>query len=726
MPRKPRALPRPASGLLSRAWRWTGARPWWLRWCLRLGGAAALLAFGAFLVTSLVYGSLARGYDMKKLGTMPERSVVYDARGEVMGRLHGENRVVVPLADVSPHFIQALLAREDDRFYSHGGVDWRGLARALARDLKDRSFTQGASTITMQLARNSFSLGGKSLHRKLLEMAVARRIESSYSKDEILALYVNRIFFGTGLYGVERASQAYFGKPAKDLTLDEGAMLAAIIRGPNKFSPFRAYDVAVSGRDMVLDRMVARGRITPQQADAAKTVQTKVGGAPQFTTEDDYALDAVRRDLLRLLDAEDEEDGGLHIHTTIDLELQRAAEHSLEQRLAAVEKTKGYPHPTRAQWQKSGAKGAPTYLQGAVVVLDNPTGAMLAIVGGRDFKESVFNRAILARRPVGSTFKPFVYTAAIQSGLFPTTLVEDAPVTIGNWQPNNSDGTFGDPMPLEAGLFRSRNTVTVRAGETAGIDHVVELAERAGLGKVENPTPQLYIGNFDTSLESLTSAYTCFPNGGQRLRPYLIERIENKDGDVIFRNEPAGYPVLTPGASWCVTAMMEKVLGPGGTAASARTLGYKSPAAGKTGTTDEYKDAWFVGFNRRLTCGVWVGMDQPQRIAAQAYGSRMALPVWVDVMKASGSLGYPAESPRPDVPVEPVELCRVSGKRATDACRHARSAVETELPADLLAHFAQDPCPVHRGGGFHAPRTPAGSPGGSGPGLWDRIKGWFR
>lgn len=706
--------------------------PWWLRWPARLALAGAVLGLAAWCVVWFIYASLARGFDLEKLGSMPERSIVYDVHGQEIGRLHGANRVTVPLGEVSPHFVSALLAREDDRFYRHGGIDYRGLARALLRDLKDRSFTQGASTLTMQLARNSYALSGKSLHRKLLEMALARRIEAAYSKDQILELYMNRIFFGSGIYGVERAAQAYFGRPARDLDLGESAMLAAIIRGPNKFSPFRVPEVAHSGRDMVLDRMALKDRISPAEAEAAKARPTAIQKEPAVSGQESYALDSVRRALDRVLDAEDEEDGGLRIYTTIDLTLQAAAEKALEEKLAAVEKTRGYPHPTRAQWrqraQAGTAQGAPDYVQGSVVVLDNTTGAALAVVGGRDFSESAFNRAMSARRPIGSTFKPFVYTAGVQSGLFPTTLVDDGPIDIGGWRPRNSDNTFGGLLPMETGLARSRNTMTVRVGEYAGLDRVVELAERLGLGKVARPSPQLSIGNHDATLFELAGAYTCFPNAGERLRPFLLGHVENKEGDVIFRNERLGYPAMAAGASWCVSRMLEKVFAPGGTAASARTLGYKGPAAGKTGTTDDFKDAWFVGYHQRLTCGVWIGLDQPGRITGQGYGSRMALPVWVGIIKEAEKLGYTPGPPTPELMTEKIELCAASGLLATTGCRAAGAAVTTELPIDLIDRFATEPCGQHGRGGISSRREPREerSPSSTGRSFWNRLKSIFR
>lgn len=486
---------------------------------------------------------------------------------------------------------------------------------------------------------------------------------------------------------------------------------------------------------MVLRRLVVQERLTAAEAEAAMAAATVIQPEPVGTSQETYALDAVRRALDSVLDAEDEEDGGLRIFTTIDLRLQAAAEQALEEQLSAVEKTRGYPHPTRAQWtaHPGPAGSAPEYVQGSAVVFDNSTGAMVAIIGGRNFQESPFNRALLARRPVGSTFKPFVYASAVQTGLFPSTLVDDGPVSVGGWAPKNSDGTYGGLMPAATGLARSRNTMTVRVGERAGLDHVIELTGRLGLGAVRQPSPQLYIGNHDATLHALTSAYTVFPNGGQRLRPYLLDHVENREGDVVFRNEPMGYPAMAPGAAWCVTRMLENVFEPGGTAARARGLGFKSPAAGKTGTTDDFKDAWFVGFTRRLTCGVWVGLDQPERITGQAYGGRMALPVWVEVMKKAEELGYaPGQSPAPDVTVEKASICTRSGLAATGACQAAGSAATEELPADLLDHFVTGPCPEHgagspvtRSGRYRAPDA-ADRPAGRPPGLWERLRSVFR
>ncbi|MEZ5301419.1 MAG: transglycosylase domain-containing protein [Verrucomicrobiales bacterium] len=705
---------------------------------LVIAGAAALLVAGITL--HLVYWNIARGFDLADLGKMPARSEVFDRQGVLIGRLHGENRVMVDLADVSPHFVDALLAREDARFYSHGGVDYIGLARAVVENLRRGHLAQGASTITMQLARNSFGMADKTLHRKLVEAALARRIEGELEKDEILELYINRIFFGRGMCGLQRASLAYLGKPARDLTLGESAMLAGIIRSPNRFSPHGHLEKALRERDDVLDRMVLKGFITEAEAEAAKKREIKTTDADAGSAQETYALDAVRRDLDLVLHAADQEDGGLRIYTTLDSTLQTACENALEVRLRAVEAQDGYGHPTKAGYDRRAAAGAevagpPDYLQGAVVAIDNDSGGIVALVGGRDFAQSQYNRALHSRRQIGSTFKPFVYAAGMERGLFPGTLIGDGPIRRGElssvtdgWSPNNSDGKFGGLAPLRSGLVRSRNTMTVRVGDHAGLEFVGSLCEKAGLGAPDALSAQLFIGNHGSTLRDLTSAFTIFPNAGVRRRPFVIDRIETAAGETLFLSGQIEYGVVSPGAAFLTAGILREVVR-SGTAAGAARLGYKNPrAGGKTGTTDDYRDAWFVGFNERVTCGVWVGLDQPRRIVARGYGSTLALPVWVDVMKAAEAGGYRETAPRAEPVLAKIDLCNRSARLAHAGCRTAGCAYAEEVPAGMAP---REFCQFHRGSGgiAGANAQPAPSGGGNSGGdkksLWQRIKGIF-
>ena len=722
-----RKLPAKQS-LRGRFWSWTGDQPWWLRWFWRTAAAGMVLGLFLWLVFEIYFGSLARGYDLDSLGTMPERSEVMDRDGKIIGRMYGENRVLVQKAQVANYFIQALLVREDERFYSHGGIDWFGIVRAAMRNLKAGRTVQGASTISMQLARNSFGLmDQKTLHRKLLEMALTQRIERAKTKDEILELYVNRIFFGNGIYGIERAAQVYFGKHASELRLDEAALLAGIIRGPNKFSPFRNYKGALAERDTVLDRMVVKEYLTPEQANEAKAQPTPVLPPPRNTQQESYALDAVRHDLEQVLDIQDMEDGSLKIYTTLDSKLQQASEEALERKLSSLEQQSGYQHQTMAQYHRARARGAdakPEYVQGAVLLLENHTGAIRAVVGGRDYDDSTYNRALMAKRQVGSTFKPIVYATAIEkAGLLPSTLINDDPIGprelrsgAGNWSPKNSDGTFNGMQSLEFGLVKSRNTMTVRIGERAGMDRVLDMAEQAGIKDIAGRNPQIYIGNLGATVKAMTSAFSMFPNGGQRCRPYLIDRIENAAGEVLFRSGQIQYEVVSPGTAYLMTNMLQKVTGPGGTAAAARQAGLKTPIGGKTGTTDDYQDAWFIGFNPDFTCGVWVGLDDPEKIVGQGYGGKISLPIWTEVMKAvearTPSL-MKATFPQPNL--TPAVICADSGALAGSNCPHPQ---HVNLP---LSRVPTGYCQEHNGG-------PAiqKSPEPEERSLWQRLKGIFQ
>lgn len=621
----------------------SGRRFGWKTWL------ALLLILGLFILCA-VYGTWASLFNLRDVENIPERSAVYDMDGQYYTRLAGENRVTVPIDQVAESFQQALLAREDTRFYKHRGVDPWGIARAIVRNIMRGHAREGASTITQQLARNTFPLGGKTLHRKILEAFVAIRIEQNFTKRQILEDYVNRIYFGSGLYGVETASLAYFGKHAAKLNLGESAMLVGLIRSPNRFSPFRNLKGAIVQRDTVLDRMAGLKMITPEQAEAAKRTKPSIAKNRVTVPQENYALDAVSRDLDVLLDEKQLNEGGLKIYTTIDPKLQRAAESAVDTQLRKIESRSGYSHPRRAEFDAAKLQelNATPYLQGSLVAIDNRTGGIRALVGGRNYAESRYNRALLSPRQIGSTFKPFVYAAAFSRGMRPEALVEDGRIQAGelravsNWDPKNSDGTYRGPMPAAEGLILSRNTMSVRVGDYAGLDHITKVAQASGLAEVPRD-PAILLGALEATLKDLTAAYTVFPNGGVRKQPYVIERIDDADGQVLYRAAHLSANALDHDTSALVTAVLCEVLDRG-TAANARSLGWRKSAAGKTGTTNDYRDAWFVGFTRSLTCGVWVGFDQPQTIMAKGYGATLALPIWVETMNAAPAQKYPAPS----------------------------------------------------------------------------------
>jgi penicillin-binding protein 1A len=674
-----------------------------------------LLLGGGVLAVFLFYGTWAQTFDMKNVGEMPERSTVYDVDGKIYSRLAGANRLKVSLSEVSPQFIAAVLAREDTRFYDHKGIDWRGVLRALVRDVLSMSAKEGASSLTMQLARNSLPLGGRTFSRKLLEAMVALRIEREFTKQQILELYVNRIYFGTGCYGVETASQAYFGKNASKLNLSEAALLAGLIRSPNRFSPLRNPGGAAVQRDAVLDRMVELKKITSAQADQAK--KTKVVTHPKRMPQiqENYAMDAVQRALSLILTQDQMDDGGLSIYTTLDPSVQNSAQDALETQLGKVEHQSNFRHPTKSEYkppENGEGDAAMPYLEGAVVVIDNASGGIRALVGGRDYAQSKFNRALApANRQVGSAFKPFVYAVAFSHGLLPGAAISDGPIQpgeidgAGNWAPGNSDGTFGGVMPCSYGLVHSRNTMSVRVGQFAGLDAVQKAANDLGIAQKIPHGPASYIGSFESNLKDLTSAYTVFPNSGVRRQAYIIERIDDQQHKPIYLAAHINSQAIDPGAAWMTSEVMEDVLTKG-TAASARSLGFRLPAAGKTGTTNDYKDAWFVGFTTTLTCGVWVGFDQPTTIVSRGYGAALALPVWTQVMNKA-SKHYPAEPLQPKMAIQRATVCSISNHLATTGCTAAGSAYDIDLPVDKIPTVA---CQVHGGAQWpFAQQPPDGS-----------------
>src|SRR5437667_3932077 len=661
-----------------------------------------LLIAGGGLAVIVFYGAWAQTFDMKKVGEMPERNTVFDVDGKIYSRLAGANRLKVSLSEVSPLFIAAVLAREDARFYAHQGIDWRGILRALVHDVLSGSAKECASSITQQLARNSLPLGGRTISRKVLEAMVALRIERQFTKQQILELYVNRIYFGTGCYGVETASQVYFSKSASKLDLSEAAILAGLIRSPNRFSPLKnPKDAAMQG-NAVLDRMVALKKITPAQAEQAKIAKITPHPKRLPFIQENYAMDAVQRDLNQLLTQDQIDNGGLSIYTTLDPAVQNADQDALEKQLTKIEHQSNFHHPLKADYkppENGEGDSAMPYLEGAVVVIDNASGGIRALVGGRDYAQSKFNRALApANRQVGSAFKPFVYTIAFNHGLLPSTAISDGPIQpgeidgAGNWSPANSDGTYGGTMLCSYGLIHSRNTMSVRVGQFAGLDAVQKVANDLGISQNVPHGPAIYIGSFETDLKDLTAAYSIFPNAGVRKQAYIIERIDNQQHKPIYRSAHISTPALDPSAAWMTSQLMEQVL-TSGTAASARSLGFRLPAAGKTGTTNDYKDAWFVGYTSTLTSGVWVGFDQPTTIIPHGYGAALALPVWTQVMNKAAQ-HYPAVPLQPTMPLQHATVCSLSNQLATTGCMAAGSAYDIDLPADKVPTAA---CQVHGG-----------------------------
>ncbi|HTR56708.1 MAG TPA: PBP1A family penicillin-binding protein, partial [Casimicrobiaceae bacterium] len=617
----------------------------------------------------------------------PVKTVVYDVRGRVLHEFYRENRSPVRLHDIPRMLVNATLSTEDRNFYHHWGVDLWGVARAAATDVLHMRRTQGGSTITQQLARNLFLTQERTFTRKLKEIALAIELERNYSKDQILEMYFNQIYFGEGAYGVEAAAKTYFDKPLRELTLAEAALLAGIPANPSLYSPRRAPKAALLRRSKVLRNMLATGAITQVEFDNAIHAPLDVTPVRYKNDRAAYFVEMVRLHLDEKYGSNSVYEGGLKVYTTLDMDLQELAEHSLEHQLETLEaQTK--PKVTLANYvvppAAAAAAGATTrmpYLQGALVALDPHNGYIRALVGGRNWDESNFNRATQARRQPGSAFKPFVYTAAMDNGFKPTDMIVDEPVSFpaGNgelYEPQNYDRTFRGPVTLRYAFQQSINVPAIKLLRKVGVSLVASYARRMGIKSPLGQNLSLALGSSEVTLLELVSAYAVIANGGIRNEPVYILKVEDRAGNVLERSALRPFEVLSSGTTATMTSMMQSVMDHG-TGYPARQMGFTLPAAGKTGTMDEYMDAWFVGFVPSLVCGVWVGYDEKRTIGPGMTGARAALPAWTEFM-----LGATRGRPVDDFPVPAGTtsriVCAESGMLATDACPN----VTTELFAE--------------------------------------------
>lgn len=701
-------------------------RPWFY---LPIGLAAALV------VVSIVYFSnlaadlkaQAKTFDLNNLEQMESASVILDRNGKIFGQIYVENRETVPYEQLPPDLVKAVVAVEDAKFYKHHGYDLFGIIRAALKNLTAGHVRQGASTITQQLARNSFSLKQKTFRRKLLEIFLARRIEDNFSKQKIMELYLNRIYFGAGLYGAEAASRGYFGKPAREMSLSECATLAGLIKSPNRLSPWTDRATSREARDYALDRMREMGFISRQQYADARA-QEIVVGSRQNAQGQTYAVDYIRQQVIAAVGWDRAINEGYRIHTTIDVDLQKAAEDSLRTNLERIEQHPDYKHQTYAQYAESFRKAkangkmsdqpAPEYLQGAIIGLDNATGDILVLVGGRDFEHNQYDRALQARRPAGTAMLPFVYAAAFEKGMYPGSLVEDSPLDnravmiggttgiLGEWGPENADNRYEGAMTARQALVKSKNGATVRIGMDAGVDAVLQLCASAGIHSPLRPYPATFLGSSEVTLAELALAYTIFPNGGWRPNvSHILERIEEKDGTLVWdaKRESIRKIVTKPETAYEVHSCLADALESGTGKAAFTQFGLKKiPAAGKTGTAYDFTDALFAGYDSNFTCAVWEGFDKPQKIYRGAFGRELALPVWVDVMNAAARRYPPQEIKRP-ANLKQVEICSRSGLLATDKCYDAIKTANgdtvqrrsTYMEIGTQSQVPTQPCTVH-------------------------------
>ncbi len=693
-------------------------------------GAAflALLVFGIyFWSVASTLSEEAKTFDLSKLEQMESASVILDRNDKIFGQIYVENRETVPYDQLPRDLVNAVVSMEDNKFYQHGGYDLFGIVRAALKNFTAGHVRQGASTITQQLARNSFSLKERTFRRKLLEIFLSKRIEERFGKQKIMELYLNRIYFGGGLYGAEAASRGYFGKPAHAMSLAECATLAGLIKSPNKLSPWGDKVASRDARNVALSRMRDLGFITRAQCETAQA-EDIVTGSRQSAQGQTYAVDYIRQQVIAAVGWDRAMNEGYRIHTTIDAELQKVGEESMKTHLTQVEQFPGYSHPTyetfatryrnAKQLAVPNLSAAPDYLQGALIALDNQTAGILVLIGGRDFEHNQFDRALQARRPAGTAMKPLVYAAAFENGLFPGSLVEDSALDnravmiggttgiLGEWGPESENNRYEGPMTARQALAKSKNGATVRIGMTVGVEPVIQLCRAAGIRSPLRPFPATFLGSSEITLAELALAYTIFPNGGWRPNaPHILDRIEEKDGTIVWESpeEQARHKVVKAETAYEVHSCLVDALETGTGRAAREKFGLKKfPAAGKTGTAYDFTDALFAGYDNSVTCAVWAGFDKPQRIFRGAFGGEIALPIWVDVMNAASERYPPKEIPQP-AGMQKIEICSRSGLLATDKCYDSVKSADGETVRRRttymeIATTAQAPtesCTVH-------------------------------
>jgi penicillin-binding protein 1A len=651
--------------------------------------AGLLAAGGALMAVWVVRHALA----VDRLASGVGDVVFFGADGRPWFRLD-ERRRDVPLARIAPSLQQAVLATEDRRFYWHPGIDPIGLTRAIAVNLSPGDRREGASTLTQQLARTLFLSNRRTVGRKVQEAAIAVLLELRLSKAQILELYLNRVYLSAGVYGVEALSRAAFGKPASDVSLAEAALVAGLIQAPSALSPWSNLDGARRRSHVVLSRMERAKVITAAQAAAARRARVRIRPYPAaLEARHGYAKEFLRQQFRDRFGGDQPPDW--EVHTTLQPRLQDAAERAVSDGLARL-----------------GIRE----LQAALVAMDPDTGNVLAVVGGRNFRESQFNRAVRSRRQPGSAFKPFVYAAALEEGMSPVSelsgLTSLAPQGDEEWTPRNVSDRVDDRLTLRQAFVESNNRAAVALQQRIGARPILRLANHAGLANQPN-VPSLALGSGLVSPMALTAAYAAFPNGGEAVRPRAILRVLDQDGGVVVAEPVVRERVLSPEVAFQMVSLMEDVVARGTGTALRRLV--PGAIAGKTGTTNDFKDAWFVGFGPRLVVGVWVGFDQPATIRRDGYGGRVALPIWGDFMRRVARSGA-GDAFEPPGTLETDELCRLSFRRPVEGCP---VYVEYFKPGDSRPRQL---CPLHEGTlRQRAQRAVQGAVVGAIRGLWNKI-----
>jgi penicillin-binding protein 1A len=683
----------------------------WVAWLRASRGTRiALLVSGVIgaLGLGLAYGSWTRacaGGACPSIAVLesyrPHQALkIYAADGRLIQEIGEQRRTVLSLQEIAPAIPAAFLAVEDKRFYAHAGIDFRRIAGSLKANILAGRYGDGFSTITMQLSRNVWS---DQLPSTKSEMRVALELEKTYGKDRILELYLNQIFLGGSAYGVDAGAHRYFGKSARELNPAEAALLAGILPAPNGYDPRRHPDRAIRRRNMVLNLMRDQGYLTADEAEQWKAYPVLVSSREDFGDVAPYFVEWVRQQLYARFGGSIYE-RGYRVYTTLDLDMQLVAERTMAQQLERVEAGEfgSYNHGSYQQYLESEPDRSEKltltpYLQGALITLDADSGYVRAMVGGRDFEHSEWNRATQAERQAGSTFKPFVFSAAIRSGKPASHMIDDSPISLMQndtmpWEPQNFDDRFYGPMTMRRGLQLSRNLVAIRLGLELGVPAVVGEAARYGISTRLPRFPSVFIGSASVIPLEMASAYTAFATLGTQVAPIGILRVEDVDGTIVWEPQVRRTRIMEPERMWLVTNMLQGVVDGGTAVGAVRVRGeFSLPAGGKTGTTNDGTDVWFIGFTPELVTAVWIGFDQPTKIKANAQGGLLAAPAWAAFMReVYDRRSAPANWGRPEGLVL-AKIDNTTGYRATDFCPRQAVYFEWFIPGTEPTEF----CPYH-------------------------------
>lgn len=662
----------------------------WLVYLLLLGLVGAGVAYLVFEIKTKPYKDQAAEYDLTKIDDVEVKSLILDHKGREIGRMFVENRDKISIKDVPLTMINALVAGEDQRFFEHDGVDRVGVVRAVWLNWKAGRQTQGASTITQQLARNAFHLkeeaderGQGGLERKAVEAFLALRIEKAYSKREILEFYLNRIPFGSGYYGIRSASLGYFGKEPRDLTVSECASLVGCIKNPTKISPLNNLEENKKARNQVLRRMAAEEFITLEESESLQQTPVVVDPKP-IRRGTSHLYERIASAVRARLGEDALTEGGFKIFTTIDKDVQRAMEASLLDQLAMAESHDGYGHPRYQDYRKE--LGKPKYLQGAGLMIDNKSGSVIAYVGGRDFTHNQYDFVQSGSKPIGTAFFPFIYTAAVEQGMSLATQLIDRPMDnravmvdgregiLGEWGMETFTPSYEGDISLRRGLDASKIAASVRLGKKIGLGTVMETARKFGLTFPQTKLlPRMLVGTDSASLPDLVRAYAVFPNLGDRpAAMFFIERIEDASGSLRYQHRSASEPskVTSGQTAFLMHSMLQSALRDGTGRSESSSIPPDSSLAGKTGTTYDFADNWFVGYNSRVTCGMWMGFlnGSHNAIYPGAFSRETVLPAWRETMKSTAKEFPDAPLSAPEKIVQ-LEICSKSGLRKTRYCQ---------------------------------------------------------